>query len=197
MSRSLGAALLALATLTSGCLPTRARVLAASPMPGLDVSVDEAFYGVGGLTVRDLNRDLLRRALTHEGVRWQGLTAFRVTYSYLPESDLGGCRAAAPRVHVKVVTTLPLWRDREAAPAWLRSDWDLYLSRLREHEEGHQRIAIDAGHALLEDVASLEAPDCDALRRTAAAVARAHQANVTTEQRVWDEATAHGLDGSQ
>jgi predicted secreted Zn-dependent protease len=197
MPRPLRAAILALALLASGCLPARARVLAASPMPGLEVSVDEAFYGVGGLTVRDLNRDLFRRALNHEGVRWQGLTAFRVTYSYLPESDFGGCRAVAPRVHVKVVTTLPRWLDREDAPAWLRSDWDLYLSRLREHEEGHQRIAIDAGHALLEDVASLQAPDCDALRRTAAAVALAHQANVTTEQRVWDESTAHGLDGSQ
>jgi predicted secreted Zn-dependent protease len=197
MSRSLGAALLALAILTSGCLPARARVLAASPRPGLEVSVDEAFYGVGGLTALDLNRDLLRRALTHEGVRWQGLTAFRVTYSYLPESDLDGCRAGEPRVRVRVVTTLPQWRDRDAAPEALRLDWDRYLSRLREHEEGHQRIAIHAGHALLAEVAALEAPNCDALRRSASAVARAHQANVTSDQRDWDEATAHGYGGSQ
>jgi predicted secreted Zn-dependent protease len=197
MLRSLGAALLALTILTSGCMPTRARVLAGSPLPGLEVSVDEAFYGVAGLTARELNRDLVRRGLAHEGTRWQGLTAFHVTYSYQPVSDLEGCRADEPRVRVKVVTTLPHWRDRDAAPPALRTDWDLFLSRLREHEEGHQRIAIDAGHALLDQVAALEAPDCDALHRSAAALAQIHQTIVTTEQRVWDEETAHGYGGSQ
>jgi predicted secreted Zn-dependent protease len=195
MSRSLGAALLALATFTSGCLPAPARVLAASPVPGLEVSIDEAFYGVGGLTARDLNRDLFRRALRHEGVRWQGLTHFRVVYSYLPERSSDGCRAARPRVSVQLVTTLPHWTDRDEAPEVLRSDWDVYMSRLREHEEGHQRIAIGAGHALLEDFADLQAADCETLRHSAAAVAQAYQASVTVEQQVWDEETGHGLDG--
>jgi predicted secreted Zn-dependent protease len=196
MTRSLGVALLALALFTNGCLPDRARVLAASPIPGLVVSVDEAFYGVGGLTALDLNRDLFRRARWHEGERWHGLTAFRVAYTYHPEWDRDGCRASRPRVRVEVVTTLPRWNDREEAPEALRTDWDVYLTRLREHEEGHQRIAIVAGHALLDDVAALQAPDCDALRASAAAVARAYQVSVANEQKIWDEATSHGLAGS-
>ena len=195
MTRPFGVALLALATLTSGCLPARARVLAASPVPGLEVSIDEAFYRVAGRTANDLNRELRDRALPHEGLRWQGLTDFRVAYSYLPVPEASGCRVGEPRVTVELVTTLPRWTERERASAWLRSDWDLYLSRLRQHEQGHQRIAIGAGHALLEDVAALEAPDCDALRRTAAAVAETYQATVVSEQRVWDEETRHGLDG--
>ena len=98
-------------------------------------------------------------------------------------------------MRVEVVTTLPRWTDRDEASAALRSDWDLYLSRLREHEQGHQRIAIVAGHALLDQVAALRAPDCAALHASAAAVARAHQASVDdSSRRCWDEATAHGLE---
>jgi predicted secreted Zn-dependent protease len=193
MPRALPATLLALAALTSGCLPGHARVLAASPLPGLEVSVDETFYGVAGLTALDLNRDLFRRAVRHEGARYQGLTDFRVAYSYEPAWDPSGCRTSAPRVSVRVVTTLPRWEDRDVASEGLRSDWDLYLSRLREHEQGHQRIAIVAGRELLEQVAALRAPDCDALRRTAAAVADAYQVSVDAEQKVWDDETDHGL----
>lgn len=195
MIRASGAALLALATFSSGCLPSGARVLDSSPVPGLEVSVDESFYGVGGVTAWELNHELFRRGPRRAGVRWQGLTDFRVAYSFLPEADVEGCRAAEPRVRVEVVTRLPRWNDRELAPEPLRSDWDLYLGRLREHEEGHQRIAIDAGQALLSEVSALQAPDCEALRSTAQAVADAHQASITLEQSVWDYETAHGLAG--
>ena len=89
MTRPFGAALLALAMLSSGCLPTRARVLAASPVPGLEVSIDEAFYRVAGLTASDLNRELRDRAVRHEGVRWQGLTDFRVPFTFTAGSKDG------------------------------------------------------------------------------------------------------------
>ena len=194
MPRTPTAALLALATLTSGCLPGGPGAVTASPVPGLEVSGDESCYEVAGLNARDLNHELSRRGPSHEGRSWQGQTDFRVAYSYSLERGADGCRAAEPRVRVGLVTTLPRWRDRDDAPERLRSDWDLYLSRLEEHEEGHRRIAILAGQELLEDVSALEAPDCEALRRTATEVAESYQKIVALEQKGWDEETAHGLD---
>ena len=193
MMRPFTAALVALAALTTGCTSGRARVFSASPVTGLDVSIDEAFYVVAGRTPWELNRDLRRGALRHEGERWQGLTRFRVSYSYRAEQDDAACRPGRPRVAVELVTTLPRWDDRAVAPEALRTDWDLFLSRLRAHEAGHHRIAIGVGHALLDEVAALEAPDCAALRRRAAALARSYRASVTEEQKAWDDETAHGL----
>lgn len=193
MPRSVRAALLALALLTSGCLPARSRPALVAPVPGLQVSIDEAFYGIEGVTAPELNRQLAQRGPLHEGMRWHGLTNFRLVYTYLPFAEANGCRAADPRVSVSVVTTLPEWKDRGAAPEPLRADWDLFLGRLREHEEGHRRIAIVAGEQLLEQVAALRAPDCESLREGARAVADARRASLAREQEGWDLETEHGL----
>ncbi|MSR35126.1 MAG: DUF922 domain-containing protein [Gemmatimonadetes bacterium] len=104
-------------------------------------------------------------------------------------------RGPAEGERARGVTTLPRWTDRDDAPAALLGDWDLFLRRLRDHEEGHQRIAIGVGADLLQDVAALEAPDCEALERSALAVAASYQASVTLEQQGWDAETRHGLEG--
>ena len=197
MPRTIATALLALGLLTSGCVPVRP---AAAHTPGasdLQVSIDEAFYRVDGVTAPELDLELARRGPIHDGTRWQGLTDFRMAYSFLPSAGPNGCRVVEPRVSVRVVTTLPEWRERAFAPAPLRDDWDLYLGRLREHEQGHQRIAVSAGQELLEAVTELRAPDCDTLRRSAAALVAARRESVAREQDEWDVETGHGLDGEQ
>lgn len=197
MPKRSAAALIALATLTSGCLAARSqpKAEAAPPVPGLQVSVDEAFYRIDGRTAPQLNLELARRGPVHGGARWQGLTDFRMVYSYEVAPGADGCRAAEPRVSVRVVTTLPTWTDRDAAPEWLRADWDLFLGRLRRHEEGHQRIAIGEGEALLQEFASLAAPDCESLRRNAVELAEAARESVVREQEWWDAETDHGRAG--
>lgn len=191
MPRYPAAALLALALFACACAP--ARRLPSGSEPGLRLSVAEDYYDVAGATARDLNRELSRRGPRHEGAAWQGRTDFRLAYSFVPEDGPDGCRASDARVTVRLVTLLPRWKDRERAPSRLRGDWDLYLARLRDHEEGHRRIAIGAGRDLLAEVTALAADDCAALRVRASAVAEALRFGVADEQRDWDETTQHGL----
>lgn len=165
--------------------------------PSLEVSIDEAFYGVAGVTALELNRDLSRRGPERDGARWYGLTDFRLAYRYVPASAEDACRATETRVTVELVTTLPHWRDRDAAPEWLQLDWDLFLTRLREHERGHQEIAILTGEELLEGVAALSASDCETLIATTRRMADALQSKIDHAQRGWDVETVHGtLSGS-
>jgi predicted secreted Zn-dependent protease len=186
MPRRVRAALLALSM--CGCA-------SGAHATGLRVSIDEAFSPVLGVTAPQLNLELARRGPIQDGARWQGLTEFEMSYSFTSASGRNGCRVVDPRVTVRVVTTLPKWADRSLAAEGLRDDWDLYLGRLREHEEGHQRIAVSAGQELLEAVAELRAPDCDALRRSAHALVAERREIVAREQEGWDVETAHGLDG--
>jgi predicted secreted Zn-dependent protease len=193
MQKNLSAALLALATLTSGCLPARPNAAASASSTGLQVSFDQAFYDVAGLTARDLNLELGRRGPDHQGVRWQGETRFQVSYSYLPERVDGACRARKPKVAVRLTTTLPNWTNRSEAPSNLQSDWDVYFARLSSHEEGHRRIAISAGEELLRAVEALHEESCEGLHREIVAVARSYQQIVAVEQQGWDDQTSHGI----
>jgi predicted secreted Zn-dependent protease len=186
MPRTILAALLALSLSACASAPAAA---------GLRVSIDEAFYHVQGVTAPQLDRELARRGPVHEGARWQGLTDFRMSYSFVPSGGPGGCSVVDPHVSVRVVTTLPRWTDRALAAEGLREDWDLFLSRLREHEQGHQRIAVDAGERLLKAVAELRAPDCAALRKSAVELVAERRESVAREQEGWDAETEHGLDG--
>jgi predicted secreted Zn-dependent protease len=169
------------------------------PAPAIAVSIDERFYEVSGLTPWDLNRALRLRGPrdTDDERSWFGETDFALRYRYdaVPAGD--GCRALGARVEVQLVTTLPEWPDRDAAPPALRADWDLFLSRLREHERGHQRIAMLLGQELLRGVEALHAPDCDTLRAEARRLAMTFESAGLHEHASWDQHTAHGLaDGS-
>jgi predicted secreted Zn-dependent protease len=184
-----------LALCASGCAPVTSGAGRAAPVTGVEVSIDERYYEVEGVTPWDLNRALRTNGPRDDDAErsWFGATDFALRYRFEPMPWADGCRAGAARVEVELVTTLPVWPDREVAPARLRADWDLFLSRLREHEHGHQRIAMVSGRDLLKGVEALRAPDCDALRVEARRLAQAFQTAADLEHRRWDLETAHGL----
>jgi predicted secreted Zn-dependent protease len=190
---------IALALCSAACAPVTTGTPRPEPASGIEVTIDERFYEVEGVTPWELNLELRRNGpRDHEEERsWFGATDFTLRYRFDPRTEADGCRASAARVEVELVTTLPEWPDREAAPAPLRQDWDLFLSRLREHERGHQRIAILLGQELLRGVEKLHAPDCATLRAEARRLAMEFESAGDHQHRSWDQRTAHGLaDGS-
>jgi predicted secreted Zn-dependent protease len=185
-----------LALFACGCAPATAGTQGAEPATPIDVSIDERFYEVAGVTPWEINRELRQNGPRDDDQterRWFGATDFTLRYRYDPMPWGEGCRAGIPHVHVELVTTLPEWPDRNAAPAPLRRDWDLFLKRLREHERGHQRIAILMGQELLRAVEALRSPDCETLRVEARRLASAFESAVELEHRSWDHETRHGL----
>lgn len=191
-----------LCALAAGCLPAggaprvrepgpaRPGVVRAAErgggLPGFELSLGETYYPVEGTSAPVVNRELRRNGPVHRGLRWHGLTDFRLGYSFEPRPWGEGCRAAETRVRLDIVTTLPRWGSRTAAPAELRSDWDLFLGRLREHEDGHRRITVDAGKDLLKGVQRLRAPDCEELKVRVRRLADAFRVRVELEHRSWD-----------
>jgi predicted secreted Zn-dependent protease len=129
--------------------------------------VEERFYAVSGRNATDLNRALLREGPTARGRKAHGLTEWHLTWSYVPRQLGGGCTSSRPRVDVRIVTTLPRWREFEQATERLSWGWSLFLERLRHHESEHQDIAMKSGRALLSVLEGLEAGDCDRLQEMA------------------------------
>lgn len=141
--------------------------------------MEERFYAVSGLSAATLNRALVHEGPTVRGRKAQGLTEWQLSWSYVPQELGQGCSSSRPRVDVRIVTTLPRWREFEQATERLSWDWSLFLERLRHHESEHQDIAMKNGRALLSVLEGLEADDCDRLQevaeRAAAGLASRHE----------------------
>ena len=167
---------------------------AAAPAPdtALTVRTEERFYDVHGTSASRINLELASRGPRHGGVHWHALTDFALRWSYVPRRVGGRCAPGRVSLEVDVVTTLPRWDDRPRAEPALVSDWQLYMLRLRAHEEVHRAIAVWGGRELLHSVALLSAPDCRSLGEEAQRLARRVQAELDGAQSAWDRLTDYG-----
>lgn len=163
------------------------------PDPGPDVEVERRRYAVAGTTARQL-----RRSLRDHGRRMEGRTAFAWTdwsvdvgYDYRRAED--DCRIVRPDVDVRVVVTLPEWRDRGSAELDLVSRWLRDLSAMEEHEQGHVRRARRAGRRVHRALRELDPAPCALLRdRADAAVDEVLRAE-REAQDAYDARTQHGM----
>lgn len=180
------------AFLVAGCTPLADPGLPGTPTPpvaralpeGLDVQVRESFYGVRGDTPSQLNRALAVAAPRHRGRRAYGLTdwALRWRYRTLPGARV--CRVADPEIHLAVTTWLPRWEDRGRAAPAVADQWDLFMTRLRDHERGHRERVIRETFRALDALRDAAAPTCADLRLTV------REAILRAEDRMW-EANRH------
>lgn len=137
-------------------------------------NVDET-YDVSGAGLRDA-----AAALDPEEA---GSCRWDVSYEYDSVDRRG--RAVGLRLRARITIRMPVWTDRESAPAADREEWDRFRAALLEHERGHERRArarLPETHRRL-----LETP--------AAELGRVYQDELTRLQRdsdAYDTATDHG-----
>lgn len=172
--------------LAAGCAPASAPGSGAAPgvhaaVPdGLTVDVRQSFYPVRGDTPRELNGALALAAPRHRGRRAYGLTDWTLRWSYDALPDTRACRVADPEFRLTITTRLPRWEDRERAPARVVADWDLFMTRLRDHETGHRERVIREAIRVLEALREASASTCESLR------ASVRDAVLRAEDRMWE-----------
>jgi predicted secreted Zn-dependent protease len=102
--------------------------LAAQAQPSESMNV--SYYGVKGVTVNELIRNLNR----HRGAGSWAYTTWRVTRP--------GCSTT-----LVIRQTLPRWLDRARATARVQKKWDRFYAALLAHEAEHVQIARNAAAA--------------------------------------------------
>ena len=126
------------------------------------VTVITNYYAIEGNTAGDLRRDMNRKgpkgfwAYTNWYVNW----------------------SATCHVSLRIVYTLPRWRDRDMAPEELRLKWDTFLSHLIAHENGHATHGRNAASEI--DKSRCSSSPGTIVRRWA------------NQDRVYDAKTGHG-----
>jgi predicted secreted Zn-dependent protease len=127
-----------------------------------------------------------------DGRRFHGHTAWNINWRYTSQPWGNACGATRVEVTAVIVITLPRWDPPPQAPDELRHRWDVYLTALREHEEGHRDLAVAAARRVHSRLSGFRTGDCRTFSREANAEGRYILDRLRADNRRYDEETGHG-----
>jgi predicted secreted Zn-dependent protease len=147
---------------TPGMIGGGAEVTAAAEVRVTETVVD--WFPIRGTTQRQMRDSMTQTAPYSEKrkshvwgqCRWW----FEWDFKYLP-GPTGGCRVAEFTLTLNARMKLPKWVDANQADRDLRTRWDAFEQRLRQHEDGHKNNGIKAANDLARRIKAIgEFPDC-------------------------------------
>jgi predicted secreted Zn-dependent protease len=152
------------------------------------------YFDVRGATARELRADLSRVGPVGEtGIRGDGYTEYRIAWRFSMTSKDGVCRAQDVEVDLDVRMMLPRWNPPPGVDADLIATWDRFSDVLREHEDGHHRIAIAAAKEVRRKLRSRgKASDCRVLEARMNATANEVLGEYRRKQADFDRKTDYG-----
>jgi predicted secreted Zn-dependent protease len=175
--------------------------LPAADRPGgkLTVKRDIQYYDIRGRTPNEL-----RKALDAQGPlnpvgkkRFDARTDWTLQWTYKWDGKLakqaGFFRLSEWTVDVKSTIILPRWVELEEAKPFDQRRWQIYMARLKLHENGHAKLAELAGDAANKAFANLKVyPSSEklkeAVRLKAQEILKLHRAM----ELEYDQKTDHG-----
>lgn len=162
-----------------------------------EISEDFAIrhYDVDARKGRSLNDAVVAsspiNATGASGRRFHGYTDWYIKWSWRHRYEADGrCRITSVIVALTGSILLPRLTSGTASQ---HATFDRYLTALREHEEGHRRIAQEAARDIERTLLMLpEYPDCRQLEADAHARARARLDAHVEREKAYDRDTGHG-----
>jgi predicted secreted Zn-dependent protease len=123
-------------------------------------------FAIHGATARELRDELKRLGPVGEtGIRGDAYTEYRIAWRFSMQMNDGVCRADDVAVDLDVTMRLPTWNPPAHAAPQLIDTWDRFSEVLREHEDGHHRLAIAAAREVRRKLrARTKASSCEELK---------------------------------
>lgn len=152
------------------------------------------YFDIRGTTARELRADLSRVGPVGEtGMRGDGYTEYRIAWRFDMTSRDGRCRAHDIDVDLDVRMLLPRWLPPTGTSTELVDTWTRFSKVLREHEDGHHRIARAAAQEVRRKLASnSKARDCRVLEANMNAAANEVLSEYRARQAEFDRKTDYG-----
>ena len=157
--------------------------------------MDYEYYEIYGETA-----EALRHAMNVQGIVWKNgntydaFTSWNVSWAFERRFGRKGCTIESVRTVVKVTHRFPKWKDISYAPLDLQDKWNAYMKALKEHEDGHKDIAVQAAREIevfLVDLAPFSS--CEDLTIRANASAMQILEKYKKQEEAYDEATRFGV----
>jgi len=152
------------------------------------------YFTIQGATARELRADLKRLGPVGEtGIRGDAYTEYRIAWQFSMTLKDGSCRAHDVNVDLDVTMLLPRWKKPAGAPAALVETWGRFSAVLRDHEDGHHRIAVAAAKEVRRKLGKrIRAASCEALKVRLTDTANAVLREYRDKQADYDEQTDFG-----
>jgi predicted secreted Zn-dependent protease len=166
---------------------------ALGPVPdGVTLQARPAYYDVTGASRREILTQIReggpisfstgRRAMAQNryNLRWRWQYNARV---------VGGCEIERVTVNVDMTLVYPRWVAPEPRDSALVAWWNQTAARLKEHEEGHGIITLDASRQIVRDLRGMRGGSCDALGLRASTLASQINQRLRERQQQFDAST--------
>ncbi len=152
------------------------------------------FFDVRGATAAQLRADLSRVGPVGEtGLRGDGYTEYRIAWRFSMRPGNDECRAHDVQVDLDVRMLLPRWTPPRGVSARLVRTWDRFSKVLREHEDGHHRIAVAAAKEVRRKLGGrVKAADCRTLEARMNKIANDVLQEYRRKQAEFDRETDYG-----
>ena len=191
--------------MTRGCLILLLLIgnlqLSAADRPGgkLTAKRDTHYYDIQGRTPNELRKAMNAQGpLSPDGKkRFDARTDWTLQWAYKWDAKLakqaGIYRLSEWTVDVKSTITMPRWAEVDEAKPIDRRRWQVYMARLKLHENGHAKLAELAGDAVNKAFANIKVyPSSkelkEAVRLKAQEILKLHRAM----ELEYDQKTEHG-----
>lgn len=166
---------------------------AASVPLGANVTSEETFYEIRGLSAEAVADQINTHGPTDGAIHYAANTRWIFSWSYRYRSDGKSCTISSVNVDVKIIYTYPRWVDADAAAPKLAARWKTFMEALVIHEQGHGTRAAEAGAQLVQALYKLEpVATCTELGQRAEALSSAIIADHNQHQTDYDTHTHHG-----
>ncbi|HLT48502.1 MAG TPA: DUF922 domain-containing protein [Rubricoccaceae bacterium] len=159
---------------------------------GVQRTLEVVYYDVQGRSEQDLLQAMLRQGPSWEGHRYFGLTQSEVRYTYWKQESVTGCVLSNIAVYLKITVTLPRWQPTPGTPYAMERNWRQFERALRNHEDGHRRLAEEEAEMIRRMLTGLRAPSCAGVDALAEQQAAQIQQSYGGLNRAYDERTEHG-----
>lgn len=177
-------------------LAVSALIGCADPAPKqVKTTVRTEFYDITGQSADQMRADLDKNSpVLTAGERYDAGTDWWVTWRYDYDTSNHDCLATNVRVSLDLTFHYPKWERPRDADTGLTRTWHQYMDRLRDHEQGHARIASSGAHRLLTALSKEPFRDveCETLEGRLDAIGYSLIEEITTQQEQYDHATRHG-----
>ncbi len=132
----------------------------------------------------DLNRETERvDAYTDGQIKWR--------YDYAQSAD--GCKLKSLTVSLDVTLIFPRWTPPEGVSPQLQEQWRAYLAALEAHEQGHEKLAMQAAEEIAAALSSLRPyPSCAELEQAADEAGERVLQHYRQLELEYDRETEHG-----
>jgi len=182
-------------TLLAGPIASETPAITLTPAQTLNVTVqvERKTYPIYGATEIELRKELDAKGIKDSFGTWDAYAAWDLgwTHDYIITEE--SCSTDKIAVVVVLTYTLPEWNAPADAPQELKDHWEEYMKAVAVHEEGHRKIAVEAGEELYRSLVAMPPQyNCNILKKKTDLLGKTILNLYNQKDIVYDLLTDHG-----